>query len=308
MAKIEIDSNESPIVIRLAAEFLHALADLAEGANVTKIDFSAPHHTAHKETGCTVHAHKGDMGAGKTAAPAAAPPPPPAAAAAPPPAGSVVTDTGIDASKVGFGQSPLPPGAIPIPPGAPSIAAADPSMIAPDRSLFGQLPPNGAPPAPPAPGAAAMPSNLAALGELDKDGMPWDERIHQASKHKKATGQWKLKRGIDQVLVATVMADLRDKVAAAKEGRPLPASVAPIAPNVNTAPPPPATADQPTTGEVTTFPALMAKIKGLVNAGRLTNGQAIQAAQSCGMQNLQMLIAQPAKIPDVSALLDAMTM
>ncbi len=46
--------------------------------------------------------------------------------------------------------------------------------------------------------------------ELDADGIPWDARIHGASKAKLARGNtWKLKRGVDKDLATTVVAELK---------------------------------------------------------------------------------------------------
>lgn len=40
--------------------------------------------------------------------------------------------------------------------------------------------------------------------ELDAAGMPWDERIHSSTRSKLQNGNWKLKRGVDPDLVATI--------------------------------------------------------------------------------------------------------
>lgn len=51
--------------------------------------------------------------------------------------------------------------------------------------------------------------------ELDEDGLPWDARIHGASKLKLKRGNtWKLKKGVDNELVDTVKAELRAVVSA----------------------------------------------------------------------------------------------
>ena len=50
---------------------------------------------------------------------------------------------------------------------------------------------------------------------LDGDGIPWDVRIHGASKAKLARGNtWKLKRGVDKTLVTTVIAELKAAMSA----------------------------------------------------------------------------------------------
>lgn len=57
------------------------------------------------------------------------------------------------------------------------------------------------------------PPAVAAINEygngLDKNGLPWDERIHASSKAKVADGTWRQKRGVDTGLVATVEAELK---------------------------------------------------------------------------------------------------
>lgn len=65
---------------------------------------------------------------------------------------------------------------------------------------------------------------------LDKNGLPWDSRIHSAAKTFNADGTWKYLRGVDrEVLVPQVEAELRGDVAVAEE---VEAPVAPQAPVV----------------------------------------------------------------------------
>lgn len=44
--------------------------------------------------------------------------------------------------------------------------------------------------------------------ELDKNGIPWDERIHAGTKRKNADGTWSMKKGVDKDLYAEIMAEL----------------------------------------------------------------------------------------------------
>jgi hypothetical protein len=131
---------------------------------------------------------------------------------------------------------------------APSIAAAVTSQTAPEETpgtldpaiAFGR-PAASAPPAAttaapptanPAPAAEpAAPVIRAKVPELDADGLPWDERIHSASRNKNQDGTWRIKRGISDQLKATVTAEL--KAAMAAPGIPLP----PTTPTVPPAPP-----------------------------------------------------------------------
>lgn len=48
---------------------------------------------------------------------------------------------------------------------------------------------------------------------LDKEGLPWDSRIHSSSKAFIADGTWKLRRGVDPAEVAKVKAQLRELMA-----------------------------------------------------------------------------------------------
>ena len=51
---------------------------------------------------------------------------------------------------------------------------------------------------------------------LDKEGLPWDSRIHSSSKAFIADGTWKLRRGVDPAEVAKVKAQLRELMAVPK--------------------------------------------------------------------------------------------
>ena len=67
---------------------------------------------------------------------------------------------------------------------------------------------------------------------LDKNGLPWDSRIHSAAKTFNADGTWKYLRGVDrEVLVPQVEAELRGDIATAEEVEaPTVAPQAPVAP------------------------------------------------------------------------------
>jgi hypothetical protein len=46
-------------------------------------------------------------------------------------------------------------------------------------------------------------------GQIDKDGLPWDERIHSSNKKMTAKGVWVARRGVDEITRATVIQELR---------------------------------------------------------------------------------------------------
>ena len=86
--------------------------------------------------------------------------------------------------------------------------------------------------------------------ELDKNGIPWDERIHAGTKRKNADGTWSLKKGVDKELAAQIIAEYQStapatttvQAAPAKPGVPTPPAppAAPAKPGVPAAPVPPA--------------------------------------------------------------------
>lgn len=84
--------------------------------------------------------------------------------------------------------------------------------------------------------------------KLDKNGIPWDERIHAGTKRKNADGTWSLKKGVDKELAAQIIAEyqvaepttttvLAAPAAPAKPGVPPAPPAAPAKPGVPPAPP-----------------------------------------------------------------------
>ncbi len=66
-----------------------------------------------------------------------------------------------------------------------------------------------------APAAPAPQASPAGGVELDRDGLPWDARIHAGTKRRNADGRWTAKKGInDPDLVPRVVAQLRAQMAA----------------------------------------------------------------------------------------------
>ena len=79
--------------------------------------------------------------------------------------------------------------------------------------------------------------------ELDKNGIPWDERIHAGTKRKNADGTWSLKKGVDKELAAQIIAEYQSAgggveapAAPSKPSAPA-APSAPAKPGVPPAPP-----------------------------------------------------------------------
>ena len=83
------------------------------------------------------------------------------------------------------------------------------------------------------------------FGELDKNGFPWDPRIHSGSKGKNQDGSWKSLRNVDKSIVPVIEAELRARMAggnsAPTESQPsdTPPPPPPIVQQEQTPPPPP---------------------------------------------------------------------
>lgn len=61
--------------------------------------------------------------------------------------------------------------------------------------------------------ASSSPTIPTGAADVDKNGIPWDARIHAGTKGKTQKGEWKRKKGVDDALVATVEAELRAAMA-----------------------------------------------------------------------------------------------
>ena len=163
----------------------------------------------------------------------------------------------------------------------------------------------------------------AAVVELDKDGLPWDARIHAGTRSKCADGSWKKKRGVHDAVVDQVVSELRAIMAvpgpaptvtdAAAAFAPPPAAAAaavtdaaaafaPPAAAAAFAPPPAAAAVAPE-GTLPPFPALMRKITAAQTAGKLNPAQITAAVQSVGLNMLPDLLKRPDLIASVEAAL-----
>lgn len=104
--------------------------------------------------------------------------------------------------------------------------------------------------------------------ELDKNGIPWDERIHAGTKRKNADGTWSLKKGVDKELAAQIIAEYQSAPAAPATTTVPAAPAAPAKPGVPTPPAPPAAPAKP---GVPAAPAKPEEAGPTVKAARLSN-------------------------------------
>lgn len=192
----------------------------------------------------------------------------------------------------------IPAANVPVPPAPPVVPVAPLAAV-------------------PAPAPVVIPPGVA----LDTEGLPWDARIHAATKTKVANGSWKKKKGTDPALVTTVTAELR-----AVMGIPAPAGAAaagplaatpypfPVPPVVPAAPvpvPPVAAvpvAPQPPAAPVaiTTFAQLMGYISAQIAAGKWTHPETLTACQANGITALPLLASRPDLVPGVAGTIAAM--
>jgi hypothetical protein len=140
----------------------------------------------------------------------------------------------------------------------------------------------------------ALPTTGAAV--LDKNGLPWDERIHAGSRAKNADGSWRTKRGVDAALVTQVESELK-----ALMGIPPPPAVAAIPP------PPPAPIAQSVVADRNAFVKMLSKASAAVQAGKLSQDELNSAVISAGVPSLPLLAHRLDLVPQVEATIDAMT-
>jgi len=152
--------------------------------------------------------------------------------------------------------------------------------------------------APPPPGATDIPAadappppttDTAQAAELDKEGIPWDSRIHGKAQNKnKKDGTWRLIKGVDKELVATVKAEL---LAATPATTDTPAAD-------TTAPPAP-------TGDVT-FGDLISKVTKYTAKGRLSPAIVNQILSTHGLTTIAELMQKPELIATVASEIDTL--
>ena len=228
-----------------------------------------------------------------------------------------------------------PQRATPLPVFAPSPAVAPTPPNAPEAAtVFSAGNPAPSLSVAPAPGTVAptasgvAPTVNAPAVELDKTGLPWDERIHASTKSKLKSGEWKEKRGVDPALIASVTAELRasyrsasapsDGMLGLHSGGPFPGQTvdnpaavfgagAPVenpaavfgAGAVPQAPAPAA----PAGGDPTTFEQLMPRLTPAISSGALSPVALQAACVSLGLANVVGLQQNPALVPSVWAIL-----
>lgn len=165
-------------------------------------------------------------------------------------------------------------------------------------------------------GPASLGAGAASV-ELDKNGLPWDERIHAGTKTKLKSGEWKAKKQVDAASVAQVETELRARGAATPAAVPV-APAAPVvdpaavfggaAPTIPTAPPvaslaPAAPVAPSAVAGPTTFEQLMPRITAAVTAGIMPPAAVGAACAAHGAASVVTLQQSPQFVPLVWATL-----
>lgn len=245
----------------------------------------------------------------------------PAGTTFPPPSGM---STAPPAPANSMASAPPVPTTIP-PSALPAMTIAAGISVAPDAGV--SSPVSEGAPAAPAPNA-----------ERDKDGLPWDARIHSETHKTNAGGTWRYRRNLDPAVKAWVMAELRAayprQLGLTVTAPPIdmPATTEQISITLGVAPPPPSvTLPQPGPGllqpaaplpvpagvsvgmpnapqppsvpaaPVTGFRDFMSKINKAIAAGKLKQEQVTNACRAIGLDSITALAGEPMKIPLVDA-------
>jgi hypothetical protein len=148
--------------------------------------------------------------------------------------------------------------------------------------------------------------------DRDSQGLPWDERIHSSSRAINADGSWRQKRGVSELIVGKVTAELQ---AAASDDTPPP----PAEPVDDTPPPPSATGgNEPaaTASEApaaTTAPsgmagyqAFMSRVSRDMKAKGLTYVKLDEHAREIGLAKFTELSKNLDMVPMLAAHLEAL--
>lgn len=149
------------------------------------------------------------------------------------------------------------------------------------------------------------PVQPAAAPALDKDGLPWDERIHAGTKALNADGTWRGRRGIDAGLKSKVEAELRATIGSAPVQQaaapaPVPAPPTPPLPGGNLPPVPGAAAVNPAYAALVQF--IAANTESATNpAGKFTDDYIRQVLSHYGVAegSLQNLAHRPDLLPEI---------
>ena len=142
-------------------------------------------------------------------------------------------------------------------------------------------------------GAAQVPpppSTTPGGAELDKDGLPWDERIHASTKTKNKDGTWRQKRELPDGRREQVEAELRHLMSLNAGAAPATVDMAALHASPQSAPAQvPAAPGLPQVTPGTVMEALTPAMM----SGKISTQQVNEVAQKHGMGNISQLVFAP---------------
>lgn len=216
---------------------------------------------------------------------------------------SLATGTALTSGTVAAPPPPTPPAATAIPAPAPTTPAAA------AESLMALA---GANATPAVAGETAI-TNADGTPKKDKEGLPWDARIHSSNQKQTAKGVWVAVRNLDPATNAQVRAELHAALGA--PAIPMGTNPAPLPPAANPAPlPPPAEFQQQVTPTPTpqpiveastyaaaTFPELMLRVVDVQTFGLLTPEEVTARCVALGLSQVRDFAIRTDLIPAMMA-------
>ncbi len=131
----------------------------------------------------------------------------------------------------------------------------------------------------------------------DSSGIPWDSRIHAATKALNGDGSWRIKRGVDKTLVDQVTSELKKLMA-------LPIPVLTPEPAALAAAPPPPPANDVDFRQK--YIELFGRVSSAMANAKLSQEQLDKCLLSIGVQSLPLLAARMDLVPAAANLIDAL--
>jgi hypothetical protein len=133
---------------------------------------------------------------------------------------------------------------------------------------------------------------------VDSAGLPWDARIHSASRTLNADGTWRAKRGLNGDAKVQVEKELHQVMSIPAPPQPQQTQVPP---------PPPATAEQTVDPEIAqrqAFMDLIGRTSAALAARKISEDQVTKICTSVGIANLPLLGLRLDLVPQVAPMID----
>lgn len=153
-------------------------------------------------------------------------------------------------------------------------------------------------------------SDSASVSNLDKAGLPWDERIHASSKALTADGLWRKKRGVEDATVAQVEGQLKQLMSlptptVVPEPVPVPAQMATVT-EIPVPPPPPAPVTPVVENGRDAFINLATRVSTTINEKKITSEEVKQICNDMGVAAFPLLMSRQDLIPAVAMNVEAL--